>query len=212
MKRYTILKVMIAMLMGMFLNNSYGQPDWELIQKKDDIYIYKRSVAGSAYKQLKVVSDFQSSLQGFIAFLKDIPSQTTYMYNCSLSRVLKEIGNDEIIFYQQLDAPWPFSNRDGIYRQQIKMDSLSGMATVKTTSLYDYISLNKKFTRVKNVSCTWYIKQKSNGTVNVEYYFYGEPGGTLPGWLINLFIAEAPYKTQKKMHELVKLAKYQQAN
>ncbi len=212
MTRYTLLLGIAVFHLCMFATKSYGQPDWELIQKKDDIFIYKRSVAGSAYKQLKIVSDFQSSLNGFITFLRDIPAQASYMYNCSLSKVLKETATDEIIFYQQLNVPWPFSNRDGIYKQAIKIDSLSGKVTVNTTSLYDYIPLNKKFIRVKNVSCTWYIKSKSNGTVNVEYYFYGEPGGTLPGWLINLFIAEAPYKTQMKMHELIKQAKYQDTN
>ncbi len=61
------------------------------------------------------------------------------------------------------------------------------------------------------MNSSWIIKPNQNGTISAEYHFSGDPGGTLPIWLINLFITEAPYKTQVKMHELIPGKKYQEA-
>ncbi|GEO12053.1 START domain-containing protein [Segetibacter aerophilus] len=190
---------------------TFSQKTWELVKTKDDIHIYKRSVEGSSLKELKVVSTFQSSLSGFVAFIQDVPAQTSYMYNCSLAKVLKEINEKELIFYQQLKAPWPFSDRDGIYHQVIEQNAATKVVTIRSNAMSDYLPKTKDFIRVPKMKCSWIIKPNVSGGVDAEYYFYGEPGGTLPTWLINMFIAEAPYKTQVKIHELIKQKKYQEA-
>jgi hypothetical protein len=188
-----------------------SQKDWELVKSKDDIYIYKRGVEGSSLKELKVVSNFQSSLSGFVSFVQDVPAQTSYMYNCSHARVLKEINNKELIFYQQIKAPWPFSDRDGIYHQVIEQNANTRVVTIRCAAIGNYLPVSKNFIRITRMNSSWTIKPNQNGTVNAEYIFFGDPGGTLPIWLINMFIAEAPYKTQVKIHELITQKKYQEA-
>lgn len=205
----TRMSIVLLFLLLPFVN--YCQKDWELVKSQNGIHIYKRSVEGSSLKELKVISTFQSSLTGFVSFIQDIPAQSSYMYNCNHSKVLKEINDRELIFYQQLKAPWPFSDRDGIYHQVIEQDPVTRMITIRSTAMSEYLPQKKGFIRVPKMRCSWILKPNARGTIDSEYYFYGEPGGTLPTWLINMFIAEAPYKTQVKIHELIKQKKYQDA-
>jgi hypothetical protein len=191
--------------------SAFGQKNWELIRSKDNIFIYKRDANGSALKELKITTTFDSNLTGFVALLKDIPSQPTYMYSCMSSKVLKEVSEKDLIFYQQIKAPWPFVNRDGIYRQLIEQDSATRVVTIYSTSMSDFIPPKKDFLRVPMVKSHWVVKPNKDRTISAEYYFFGDPGGGLPAWLINMFIAEAPYRTQLKMHEIIKQKKYQEA-
>lgn len=213
--KYTFLfyRLVVSLITVILLlpNVTFSQKDWELVKSKNDIYIYKRGLEGSPLKELKVVSNFQSSLSGFVSFVKDVPAQTSYMYNCSHSKVLQEINDKELIFYQQIKAPWPFSDRDGIYHQVIEQNSNTRVVTIRCNALGDFLPVSKNFIRVTKMNSSWTIKPNQNGTVSAEYIFFGDPGGTLPIWLINMFIAEAPYKTQVKIHELIKQKKYQEA-
>jgi hypothetical protein len=37
--------------------------------------------------------------------------------------------------------------------------------------------------------------------VNVEYTLFADPGGSVPAWLINLFITKGPMESFKKLKE-----------
>ena len=206
---YRALKVFSCLLL--LSGSAYAQKSWELVKSKDNIFIYKRDAKGSALKELKVTSNFESSLSGFIALLKDINAQPSYMYSCMESRVLKSISEKDLIFYQRIKAPWPFINRDGIYHQVIEQDSATHVVTVYSNSMSEYIPAAKDFVRVPLVKSHWTIRPNKDRGIYAEYYFFGDPGGGLPAWLINMFMAEAPYKTQLKMHEVIKQKKYQEA-
>ncbi|MNO08734.1 hypothetical protein D3C81_2315520 [compost metagenome] len=47
----------------------------------------------------------------------------------------------------------------------------------------------------------WKLVPKGAGEVEVTYQVHTEPGGSVPSWLANSFVVDAPFNTLKAMRE-----------
>ena len=47
----------------------------------------------------------------------------------------------------------------------------------------------------------WIFNPVSKGVTEIIYQYQGDPGGSIPGWVANLFIVDGPYKTLIGMSE-----------
>ena len=57
------------------------------------------------------------------------------------------------------------------------------------------------YVRVAEVSGFWKLEPKGVGEVEVTYQLHTEPGGSVPSWLANSFVVDAPFNTLKAMRE-----------
>jgi hypothetical protein len=48
-------------------------------------------------------------------------------------------------------------------------------------------------------------------TIKAEYTLYADPGGSVPAWLVNLFIADGPLESFQKLKEHIKKPAYANA-
>jgi hypothetical protein len=108
--------------------------------------------------------------------------------------------------------PWPISNRDGIFRQNINPKSTCNLLFIETNSEKDLMPVNPNFVRVPSLHSTWVIKKIGENKLVGEYTIKVDPGGMVPAWLVNLFIDKAPFESVKKMRQLLQAAPYKDAN
>jgi len=55
---------------------------------------------------------------------------------------------------------------------------------------------------------TWKFTRIDENHTALDYYYHGEPGGSIPAWLANSVVEENPFKMLLNFHELVKLERY----
>ena len=53
----------------------------------------------------------------------------------------------------------------------------------------------------RQVEGRWTMTPKADGMVEVVYEAHTDPGGSVPSWLSNKFVVEAPFNTLKGMRE-----------
>jgi hypothetical protein len=64
-----------------------------------------------------------------------------------------------------------------------------------------YIPEEKGFVRVAQVEGFWKFVPKGADQTEVTYQVHTEPGGSVPSWLANKFVVDAPFNTLKALKE-----------
>ena len=50
----------------------------------------------------------------------------------------------------------------------------------------------------------WEVETVDDKNVLVSYQFLADPEGSLPSWIINMFLVDDPFKTMQNLREYVK--------
>jgi hypothetical protein len=118
------------------------------------------------------------------------------MPDVAASELLKATDTDQ---YHYLDnkAPWPVSNRDGIYHfTYAKADD--GAVTVRVEAVPDYLPQREGKVRIPQAQGQWKLVPSTDG-VTVTYQMHASPGGAIPNWLANRTVVDTPYGTLKAL-------------
>jgi hypothetical protein len=65
----------------------------------------------------------------------------------------------------------------------------------------EYLPLQQGFVRVSRVKGFWQLKPYEGG-VEVVYQVHSDPGGSVPAWLANSFVVDAPFNTLINLRKL----------
>jgi len=184
--------------------------DWKLKKNENGIEVYTRYAENSPLKEVRVITEVQSSLSAIIALLLDVKNYPNWIYSCSEASILSVTNDHDEYHYQVTHLPWPLSNRDMIWHFKIEQEETMKIVTVANTSQPDYIPAKKGIVRVKRVESNYKLTPLNNGKIKVEFEIFVDPGGNIPAWLINANIVTAPYKTMVGM--INQLPNYQKAS
>lgn len=200
------MKLFFISLAIMFapLNNS----EWELRKDQEGVKLYTRIEAGQPLKAIKVETVFNVPLETCVAVLRDIDHLTELFPDVV---EVKKIRQDETsqVHYMHMKAPWPVADRDGAFGFQYAYDAKTQTATIEASMVTDAYPEQSGLVRLNKGRGTWKFKRVSATQTSLEYYFLGDPGGKVPGWLANTVIEESPFKMIQNFHKLVKLERYQ---
>lgn len=166
---------------------------------------------GSSFKEIKVITTFESSLSGIVALLNDKESFPKWIYRCEEARQLEKVSDFEYYHYQKTSAVWPVSDRDVIIHFVIRQNPQNKKITITATGQPEYMKSNKGIVRVRDYYAIWEFEPLPGGKVNGTYTLRLNPGGDVPAWIINLGVAEGPVNTIKNMKKMLNEAKYKNA-
>jgi len=207
-----ILNRCIVLFISVLLSNSlFAQQDWKLVKDENGIKVYSRMVPGSAIKELKTVAKINAKAESFVAVLADVTAQPKYVYSCIESKLLSYTNKQKQIYYQHIYVPWPLTNRDGVFFQQIQQDSITKIITVSAKLLPGYVPTYEDRVRIPKMNSVWTIYPDPNGGIIGEYYISINPGGDVPSWIVNLFIEQAPIESVAQLRKVVELPEYKHA-
>ena len=188
-----------------------AQPDWKLKQDKENIKVYTKNITNSPLKAIKIVGNINASLSALTAVLLDINSTKEWVYATKSIAVLKTISSSELIYYSELEIPWPVSNRDFIVLLKVTQDEKTKTVSVDGFNKPAYLPPNKNVVRIQQSYSKWVITPIPKGQLKIEYVLQVDPGGSVPAWLINLFATKGPFETFKKLREQVRKPVYANA-
>ncbi|MFT3680788.1 MAG: START domain-containing protein [Ferruginibacter sp.] len=186
----------------------FSQKDWTLKVDKEGIKIYTKITENSPFKAVKTTCTIDAPLSRVAAVLMDINSTADWVYATKKCSVLKQVSASELIYYSEVEAPWPVSNRDFIVRLWITQDAKTKTVSVLSENKPDHLPENKGIVRIRKSHSQWTMEPLPNGQVKVEFMLQVDPGGSLPAWIINMFATKGPFESFKKLREQVKKDKY----
>lgn len=198
------IKYFLSCILLLLSANSFSQKNWELKVDKEGIKVYTKTAANSAYKSVKTVCTIDATLSRLTAVLLDIEHTVDWVYATKKCNVLKQVSASELIYYSEVSAPWPVSNRDFIVRLWAVQDEKTKAVSVLSENKPAFLPEYDNIVRIKQSHSQWVMEPLPNGKVKVEFILQVNPGGNIPAWLINLFATKGPYESFKKLRLQVK--------
>ncbi|MCP4985931.1 MAG: hypothetical protein GY928_07650 [Colwellia sp.] len=163
--------------------------------------VYTRVEKDSDFKSFKAVIKVNASTDEIMKILEDADSYTKWYGYTKTSKLLKQ---EKGIQYNYVETifPWPYNNRDMVYRMSI--DTFSSEAIkISLKGMPDYISKKRGIVRMKKAEGYILLRSLRYNT-EIIYVFHSEPGDNIPSWLANNSIAELPFKTLSGLRKILK--------
>jgi START domain len=180
--------------------------DWTLKREKDGIDIYSRPSNCSKVNDIRVDMDLTGTVEQLAAILRDIDGYSGWVYSTRTATMIKKVSENEVIYYAEVGTPWPAANRDYYADLKITLNPANHSMNVVSVGMKDYQPEKKDFVRVPMSRGSWTVTTQSARKIHLQYILQIDPGGSIPAWILNGFVAKAPLETfsnlKKKMEDL----------
>lgn len=179
--------------------SSYSQTVWELEKDALGIQVYTRNVNISSIKEYRATTLIKTSIELLVSKIIDGEHLKDWNYKTTKSSLLEKKSDTEFLVYMYNDLPWPAKNREHI--SELKLDVVSNTLTkISIKSSSKKLAEKKGVIRVVNFSGFWLLEKTASG-VKVTQQMYGDPGGSLPVFIVNAMLISAPFNTFKLLKE-----------
>lgn len=185
--------------------------DWTLVKNSNDIQIYTKDVPGSNLKELKINTKFQHTIDALLTLITDIPAQPSYIFGCTSAKRVGTPTEFDQSFYQTLYMPWPFKNRDAVCKQAVHPKSRHDDLAINTNFESGLVPISESFQRIESMHSSWRFLKIDENSISAEYKLRLNPGGSVPNWLVNMFLDKGPFNTILNMRKLLMQPKYANA-
>lgn len=189
--------VAIALLAGLLASPpSFAQDGWSLAKDAEGIKVYVRNVEGSPLREFRGEVQIKATPEDVVKVLRDADAYRQWMPGVATSELLKATDTEQF-HYLDNKAPWPVSNRDGVYHFTYAKAG-DGAVTVRVEAVPDYLPLREGKVRIPQAKGQWKLVPDADG-VKVTYQMHASPGGAIPDWLANQTVVDTPYGTLKAL-------------
>jgi hypothetical protein len=172
---------------------------WRLVKDEAGIQVYSQQIPGSSFQAFRGVTRIRVDMPRLLALQDDISAACAWIHACSEQKLLKHEG-DLSWAYSRFHTPWPVQPRDSILQVTTTRDA-DGRVTRTLHGVADYLPLQQGFVRVSKVEGFWSLTPRE-GEIEVIYEVHSEPGGSVPAWLANSFVVDAPFNTLQGLRQL----------
>lgn len=187
--------VVILIILSVLCHRARGQQDWTLQDKQAGISVYTRTFPDSKFKAIRVKCEVRATLSQLVAVILDVNTGAQWVYGTKSSVLLKQVSPSELYYYSVVNLPWPINDRDFIAHLKAVQDPRTLVVTIDGPTLADYIPAKSGIVRVPRGEGKWMLTPLAGGQVAIDYTLRTDPGGSLPPWLVNLFVTKGPLET-----------------
>ncbi len=186
-----------AMAVGLLMGQpSFAQSDWSLAKDAEGIKVYVRNVEGSPLREFRGEAQLKATPEDVVKVLRDADAFRKWMPDVAASELLKATDTEQL-HYLDNKAPWPVSNRDGVYHFTYSRAG-DGTVTIRVEAVPGYAPLREGKVRIPQANGQWKLVPSAD-SVNVTYQMHASPGGSIPNWLANQTVVDTPYGTLKAL-------------
>lgn len=189
---FTRNRLLILLLGITFSISICAQPDWKEQKNQDGIITYTRDKAGSSVKEVKAITTYNATPEQILKQLLDFTKYSEWMYGNKSTKVVKTENANSFVIYSEIEVPWPLQNRDVCH--SVKVSRKGSSILIEEKCMPTFVPQNPDFVRVTVLTSTWELIPVNNACKTIMT-IHSEPGGSVPDWVIDLFISEGPIKT-----------------
>lgn len=199
--------IITAVLIIFSAGLGYAQEEWELKKDDDGIKVYTRYIEGSDIKAFRAETVVEGKLSSLVAILKDVDTYPE-LFNSNERADLIEESDTSVLYYSQTAVPWPLKDRDGVYLTRFSQHYGNKEVTALVESAEGIRPENEGYVRVIKANGFWKFLPVDHNKVEVIFQMQADPGGKIPGWVVNLFLVDSPFKDLQNLRERVNLERY----
>jgi START domain len=200
------------LVLFLFTTFAFAQVDCELKIDQDSIKVYSCSTDQSKFKSIKASFEVNATAPQLAAMVMDIAGYNDWQYKTINAKVLKWISKQELIYYVEVVAPWPVSNRDVVVHLKVEQDPLTKKMTFTANGMPNFIPEKEGITRVPMSKSTWIVIPIASNKLKVEYSMNIDPSGSVPAWMVNMVSAEGPFESFFTLKNKIKERNYTKAD
>ena len=203
-----ILNKYVFGILLLFALSLHGQESWDLVKDNDGVKVYTRINEVMSFKEFKASMTVKAKVADFVSVLFDVEGLTAWGHNILEARLLERPSDSIQIYYAIAKAPWPYKNRDGIYKNILNWDKKNGLLTVEIQMMADGLELDENLVRMDGYGF-WKVKEISESELRVDFQMQVDPGGSIKAWMANMFVTDSPFQTMTGIREAMNQKKYQ---
>ena len=192
-------RVAIACGLSVLMVSAAHAENWQVTKNEDGIKVSLSEVKDSEYKAYQGVTTIKAPIAKVRGLQEDVAGACKWIHECKSQKLLKTEG-DKSWTYTQFSTPWPVTPRDSILEVTTTVGA-DGTVTRTLKEVPTYLPEEEGFVRVSQVEGFWKMVPKGADQTEVTYQVHTEPGGSVPSWLANKFVVDAPFNTLKALKE-----------
>lgn len=187
------------------------QQSWKFIKETNGIKVFYREIPNKNLNEVKIQTTFDSNLSTIVEALRDVDAYPKWVYKAVSSKTLKNLGQNEVIYYNKIDFPWPLHDRDVVIHTKVIQNQNSKEVTSISYAESAVLANVPEYVRINEFNSKWTFIPK-NGGVAAEYVFKSNPSGSIPDWMINMSLDEGPIRTIQNFKKILIEKKYSTYN
>lgn len=188
--------LLLFFLSSFFLFDSWSlqaTDEWVLEVEKEGVRVYTQLDGTSPYKQIKVTTTINASMEQVMEILMLFSHYKSWMNHVAESYLINQPDSATYYVFTLEDAAWPMQNRYQVSKLNVEHNSTS--STVRFRSVPNYIDKRTDAIQIKQFESYWALRDRPNHQCTLEYVLIQNPGGHIPPWLANFHAIENPYNS-----------------
>jgi len=191
-----MMRILLSLLIiATFISTTNAQDDCALRKNQEGIKVYLCETEGSPFKTIIVSFETKGSIKSYASGVLDINNYKSWQVSINHVKILKQISKTELIYYAEIDAPWPIEQRDLIFHLKVIQHPVSKKLTVTLKEMPSYMPEQEGIIRIPLAESTLTVTPITTNHLKVEYILQVNPGGDIPAFIANMFAANTPWQT-----------------
>lgn len=186
--------------------------DWEEQKQEGDITIYTRPHPESSFKSFKATAIINTPINNVLAVMANPKSCMEWVLGCTVANAFDVNSFNDRYAYSVNDMPWPFKDRDYVLHIKTSNDPVTGKVFMHMNATDNKKPINDQYERVHVAQTVYIFEATADNRTKMTWLQHTEPGGMLPGWLVNALIVDIPVQSLQALDKVAQLPKYQNAN
>lgn len=187
MRRYLLLIFVFG------INTLLLAQEWELAKSKDQIDVYTKKFENSPFKAFKAITTIDASVDEIEKVLLNFEDFPNWVFKCYKSNIVKKINQNEFLVHQYMETPWPVTNRDMVLNY--KLESKQDKSIINITCNSKAVENDDDCLRIEVAEGKWELIRIDDNKTKIIYQFLADPNGSLPSFMVNMFVVEGPIET-----------------
>jgi hypothetical protein len=179
--------------------------NWDFIKEKDGIKIYTRKEPNSEIKSFRGIMEIKTTMERVSQLVGNVHNTDWWDKDVKEIKILYFEENKHFIYYLVYDVPWPLSDRDLCVDATVTMDPVKGTREIYAKPLDNKVPEKEDLVRIKNYYQKWTIQTLDKGMMRLTLEGKVDPGGSVPAWLYNMVITDAPLRVLGGVKEKVEI-------
>jgi hypothetical protein len=178
---------------------SSSHRSWTTRKERDGIKVEVTAEPGSVFPRYRATMLVDGPMETYLQILDDVDNYTGWLHATVDAKVVELKPDREKVIYCVSRNPWPVQNRD--YYALIRSRNIGDDVHIQWHAVEGPTA--SALVRVEKMETFITLQPKPCGTqVHLTLEAHIEPGGSIPGWVVDWFIGEVPFNTLKNMRKL----------
>jgi START domain-containing protein len=191
----TVKRAILSLGLILIYTTGIAQNNCDLKKDEAGIKVYLCETEASSFKTIKVNFKANGTIQEYANGVLDVAGYKNWQVSILHVEILEQISETELIYYAEIDTPWPLAHRDVIFHLIVTQDDKSKILQVSLEQLPTYIPSIEHIVRVPLAKSLLTVTPIDTNRLTIEYYLEVNPGGDVPAFIANIFAANTPWNT-----------------